>query len=114
MIEKMHGKNIIYRDLKPENILIDMNGHLKLADFGLAKFVQNNSDLNDTFCGSPEYMAPEMLFGDTHDSTIDFYTFGCLLHEMVSELPPHYTKNREKMNKRIMYNNLKLSFSSSK
>lgn len=114
MMEKMHDKNILYRDLKPENILIDINGHLKLADFGLAKIVQNNSDLNDTFCGSPEYMAPEMLFGDTHDSTIDIYTFGCLLHEMVSEFPPHYSKNREKMNKRIMYNNLKLSFSSSK
>lgn len=67
---------IIYRDLKPENILIDIEGHLKLADFGLAKVVSSHDALNDTFCGSPEYMSPEMLLGETHNRTLDFYTFG--------------------------------------
>lgn len=113
MIQIMHDNNIIYRDLKPENILIDSEGHLKLADFGLAKIVESPTDLNDTFWGSPEYMAPEMLYGDSHNNTLDFYTFGCLLHEMVSEFPPYYSKNREQMNSRIMYNAPLLNFTSS-
>lgn len=58
-------------------------------------------------------MAPEMLFGDSHNNTLDFYTFGCLLHEMVSEFPPYYSKNREQMNSRIMYNAPLLNFTSS-
>ena len=76
MLKKIHEKKVIYRDLKPENILIDVHGNLKLADFGLAKIVPELDSLNDTFCGSPEYMAPEMLLGDSHDHTLDFYTFG--------------------------------------
>ena len=56
----MHKKKIIYRDLKPENILLDLDGHIKLADFGLATFTDNR-ELNYTFCGSCEYLAPEMI-----------------------------------------------------
>ncbi|CAI2364187.1 unnamed protein product [Moneuplotes crassus] len=114
MIKRMHDKNIIYRDLKPENILIDSSGYLKLADFGLAKIVSSLDKLNDTFCGSPEYMAPEMLLGDSHNLTLDFYTFGCLLHEMVSAFPPHYSRNREEMNNKIMLNSANLNFDCSK
>lgn len=57
----MHSKNIIYRDIKPENIMIDMDGNLKIADFGLSKARGDGQDLAMTYCGSPEYMAPEML-----------------------------------------------------
>lgn len=61
-LEFIHSKNILYRDLKPENILVDKNGHLKLADFGLAKEGITDKNAAKTFCGSPAYLAPEMLF----------------------------------------------------
>ena len=109
MLQKLHEHNVIYRDLKPENILIDAEGHLKLADFGLAKVVNSLNDLNETFWGSPEYMSPEMLFGDTHNMTLDFYTFGWLIYEMVTEFPPFYWENKQEMNRSIMYGKLNLS-----
>ena len=75
-LEKMHSKNIIYRDLKPENILIDIDGHIKLSDFGLSKQLSSLEELNTTFCGSPEYLPPEMLLGYMHSAAVDFYTLG--------------------------------------
>jgi serine/threonine protein kinase len=114
MLKTMHDKNIIYRDLKPENVLIDINGRLKLADFGLAKIVKSHDDQNETFWGSPDYMSPEMLLGDTHNKTIDYYTFGWLLHEMKSNFPPHYSKDRILMDTMIMHNRLILDFNCSK
>jgi len=59
-LEYIHSKNVLYRDLKPENIFIDIEGHIKLADFGLSK-IQTPDTLNRTYCGSAEYMSPEML-----------------------------------------------------
>lgn len=93
-LEYLHSKKIIYRDLKPENVLIDINGHIKLSDFGLAKRVQNLIDLNQTFCGSPEYLCPEMLSGKSHDFTVDFYTLGCIIYEMIAGFPPYFSKDK--------------------
>ena len=81
---------MLYRDLKPENIFIDIDGHIKLADFGLSK-IQKPNCLNDTYCGSAEYMSPEMLNGDPYSYGIDYYSLGAVLYEMVTGLPPFYS-----------------------
>ena len=94
ILEYLHDNNILYRDLKPENILVDWNGHLKLTDFGLSIMNFAKNDLSYTFCGSPEYMSPEMLSQEGHSFALDFYTLGVLLYEMLTGLPPHYNANR--------------------
>jgi serum/glucocorticoid-regulated kinase 2 len=65
-LEYLHSKDIVYRDIKPENILVDIEGHVKIADFGLAKIIPQR-EKSFSFCGSPEYMSPEMLKGRGHD-----------------------------------------------
>ena len=77
-IEYLHSKDIIYRDLKPENILLDDEGHICLTDFGLAKYVGNNSKAN-TFVGTPEYLAPEIITGIGHHKPADWWSLGILM-----------------------------------
>ena len=91
-LEYLHDQDIVYRDIKPENILIDVDGHAKIADFGLSKVIpaQHHSY---SFCGSPEYMAPEMLLATGHDRKVDIYCLGALLFEMLTGLPPFYNKD---------------------
>ena len=103
-LDNVHENEIIYRDLKPENILIDVEGHIKLADFGLSKklFLSKGILQSHSFCGSPEYMSPEMLLGEGHNRTLDFYSLGTLLFEMLTGLPPHYSNNRIEMYQRIV------------
>jgi len=93
-IEYLHSKGIVYRDLKPENVLIDIDGHIKLADFGLSKILETKSSLTNSFCGSPEYMSPEMLLGSGHSFGVDYYSLGAILFEMLTGLPPHYSTDQ--------------------
>lgn len=76
--------------MKPENILVDADGNLRLTDFGLSKLDFHPDELSYTFCGSPEYMSPEMLKNSGHNFGIDFYCLGVLIYEMITGLPPHY------------------------
>lgn len=71
----LHKSKILYRDLKPENILVDEKGYIKLADFGLAKLARESN----SFCGTPEYLSPEMLLGSGHDHTLDWWALGILM-----------------------------------
>ena len=74
----LHEQNILYRDLKPENILLEKNGYIYLADFGLAKIVENNEQAR-SFCGTAEYLAPEMVDSKGHNHGVDWWALGVLL-----------------------------------
>lgn len=106
-MEYLHDNNIFYRDLKPENILLDEEGHVKIADFGISRVNFSERDRSTSFCGSPEYMSPEMLKqGRVHGRAVDFYALGALLFEMLTGLPPHFSENRDEMYRRILHNSV--------
>ncbi|XP_014817503.1 PREDICTED: serine/threonine-protein kinase Sgk3-like, partial [Calidris pugnax] len=79
----LHSINIVYRDLKPENILLDSLGHVVLTDFGLCKEGIATSDTTATFCGTPEYLAPEVIKKQPYDNTVDWWCLGAVLYEML-------------------------------
>lgn len=91
----MHDSKIIYRDLKPENILLTSDGYIMLADFGLAKILNiNDTEDPNSFCGTPEYLAPEMIIGSGHDHSLDWWALGILIYEMIIGIPPFYNQNK--------------------
>lgn len=100
-LQYLHSQNIIYRDLKPENLLLDMEGHVKVTDFGLSKEGVADNMSAQTLCGTPEYLAPEILSKAGHGKAVDWYSLGALIYEMLTGLPPYYTRDREKLFERI-------------
>lgn len=105
-IESLHELNVIYRDLKPENILLDYQGHIALCDFGLCKLNMANDDKTNTFCGTPEYLAPELLLNQGYTRSVDWWTLGTLLFEMLTGLPPFYDEDHTTMYRKILQNPL--------
>jgi len=91
-LEYLHKSGVVYRDLKPENILIDSEGHIRLTDFGLSKGgLHENNGRTESFCGTPEYLAPEIIKEKYYGYSVDWYSFGLVLYEMLSGINPFKT-----------------------
>jgi p70 ribosomal S6 kinase len=101
-LEHLHSHGIIYRDLKPENILLDNNGHIKLTDFGLCKESVDETSVTHTFCGTIEYMAPEILTRTGHAKAVDWWSLGALMFDMLTGAPPFTAENRKKTIDKIL------------
>lgn len=101
----LHTHGIIFRDLKPENVLIDEDGHLALTDFGLTKHLRKG-EITRTFCGTPEYVAPEMIKECGHDKNVDWWSTGILCYELVIGAPPFYAQSINQMYHKIQHGKL--------
>ncbi|KAH3660554.1 hypothetical protein OGAPHI_007140 [Ogataea philodendri] len=98
-LEYLHSHNIIYRDLKPENILLDRNGHIKLTDFGFAKEVET---VTWTLCGTPDYIAPEVITTKPYNKSVDWWSLGILIFEMLAGYTPFYDQTPMKTYEKIL------------
>ncbi|ODV59242.1 serine/threonine protein kinase SCH9, partial [Ascoidea rubescens DSM 1968] len=103
-LEILHNEGVIYRDLKPENILLDANGHIALCDFGLSKLNIIQDHRAKTFCGTTEYLAPEILLDESgYTKMVDFWSLGVLIFEMICGWSPFYAETNQQMYKNIAY-----------
>lgn len=103
-LEHLHRHGIVYRDLKPENILLDANGHIALCDFGLSKANLSKDATTNTFCGTTEYLAPEVLLDEQGYTTmVDFWSLGVLVFEMCCGWSPFYADDTQQMYKNIAF-----------
>jgi len=107
-IEYLHSQNILFWDLKPENILIDIDGHVALTDFGLSEKDFSKQSQSYEFCGSPEYLSPEIIREEGHGFMCDIYSLGALLYEFLTGLPPYYSKDKTHLFDRILNQEINL------
>lgn len=93
VLEYLHEKQggVAYRDLKPENLLLDEEGHIKLVDFGFAKRLGSTETY--TLCGTPEYLAPEVIHNKGHTTAVDWWALGILIYEFLTGYPPFWHQN---------------------
>ncbi|KAK5656215.1 hypothetical protein OQA88_4976 [Cercophora sp. LCS_1] len=108
VLEHLHENQggIAYRDMKPENLLLDAEGHIKLVDFGFAKRLGNNNDEHAvetyTLCGTPEYLAPEVIHNKGHTTAVDWWALGILIYEFLTGYPPFWHQNPIEIYKQIV------------
>lgn len=103
-LEYLHSLGYVYRDIKSDNFLIDTEGHIKLTDFGLTKNCMNKaSDTTTTFCGTPDYMAPEMILDKPYTKDVDWWGYGVLVYEMLVGITPFYDDNPNNVYRSIVY-----------
>jgi serine/threonine protein kinase len=103
-LEYLHNSGVLYRDLKPENVLLTGDGHICMTDFGISKEgLEHEDDTTSTFCGTPEYLAPEVLKGKGYGKAVDWWSYGTLLFEMLTGLPPFYSQDVQEMYHKILH-----------
>ncbi|PAV60676.1 hypothetical protein WR25_14434 isoform B [Diploscapter pachys] len=103
----LHSLAIVYRDMKLENLLLDKDGHIKIADFGLCKEEISFGDKTSTFCGTPEYLAPEVLEDNDYGRSVDWWGVGVVMYEMLCGRLPFYSKDHQKLFELIMNGELR-------
>lgn len=108
-LEFLHSKHIVYRDLKPENVMLDAEGHVKLTDFGLAKDLAECHGVTATFCGTDEYLAPEIILNKGYNESVDIWGLGILIYEMLTGWAPWQDDNRKMLFEKIVNSSLDLS-----
>ncbi|XP_040263021.1 protein kinase C delta type isoform X3 [Bufo bufo] len=96
-LQFLHSKGIIYRDLKLDNIMLDKDGHIKIADFGMCKENVFGENKASTFCGTPDYIAPEILQGQKYTFSVDWWSFGVLLYEMLIGQSPFHGDDEDEL-----------------
>ena len=106
-IEVLHKNNMVYRDLKPENILMDRDGHIKISDFGLSKILDDMNDKVFTLCGTPQYIAPEVIYKKGYDKGIDWWSFGCVFYEMLTGYLPFIIPRGQKLSIKLFQTEVK-------
>ncbi|CAN0020488.1 unnamed protein product, partial [Heterosigma akashiwo] len=89
-LKYLHSLNIVYRDLKPENVLVSGDGHLKIADFGLSRILDEGDDVASTICGTAAYFPPEMLRNQGYGLSADYWQYGCFIYELFVGESPFY------------------------
>ena len=97
MLSYLHSKNIVYRDLKLENLMLDENGYLVLIDFGSCKIIEEKTELQCSFDGSIDYMAPEVISGEGHGLMADWWSYGILMYELLSGKPPFHEGSTDRI-----------------
>ena len=112
-LDHLHSNNVVYRDLKPENVLLDQDGHVRITDFGLSRDNVKTDTGATTFCGTPEYLSPEMILHrktkSGYGTSVDWWSLGTLMYEMFTGWPPFYDKNIRTMCENILHKPLTFS-----
>uniref|UniRef100_A0A3B3SMT8 non-specific serine/threonine protein kinase n=1 Tax=Paramormyrops kingsleyae TaxID=1676925 RepID=A0A3B3SMT8_9TELE len=101
-LEYLHSRNVVYRDLKLENLMLDKDGHIKITDFGLCKEGITDGATMKTFCGTPEYLAPEVLEDNDYGRAVDWWGLGVVMYEMMCGRLPFYNQDHERLFEQIL------------
>lgn len=104
-IGKLHEKGIMHRDLKLENVMVDERGYIKIIDYGLAKMLADD-EITMSYCGTPEYLAPEMVSRAGHDKSVDWWAIGIMIYEMLIGVTPFFNKNRKVLMSKIKHSRI--------